>query len=139
MSVSLDSSVIIAALDPADSDFTCCSTLLRQPGCVVYLHALNETFSTLTGGVLKSRVPPDLAAELIRERVVDTASIIVLERADVVEAHREARARGVRGGAIYDYMHLVAARKAGAEALYTLNTSDFLAFRRDGDPEIRRP
>lgn len=139
MSVVLDSSVLIAALDPADADFPNCSALLRTPGCAVHLHALNETFSTLTGGTLKTRVRPDLAAELIRERIVDCAQIIVLGVPEIVAAHGEARARGIRGGAIYDYLHLVAARKAGAEILFTLNVSDFLSFRREGDPEIRRP
>ena len=93
----------------------------------------------MTGGALKTRLRPDLAAELIRERVVDCAQVIVLEVSEILEAHREARSRGIRGGAIYDYLHLVAARKADAEALYTLNTSDFLSFHRPGDPEIRRP
>lgn len=113
MRILLDSSVIIAALDPADSDFASCSSLLCQPDCAVHLHGLNETFSTLTGGALKSRVRPDLAARLIRERVVESAKIIVLEAGDLLAAQDEARIRGVRGGAIYDYMHLAAARKAG--------------------------
>jgi len=49
------------------------------------------------------------------------------------------KTRGVRGGAIYDYLHLVAARKSGAKKFYTLNLSDFLSFHRPGDPEILAP
>jgi hypothetical protein len=45
----------------------------------------------------------------------------------------------LRSGAIYDYLHLVAARKAGAARLYTLNVSDFRSFHRPGDPEIVHP
>lgn len=51
----------------------------------------------------------------------------------------EAQGRGIRGGAIYDYQHLVCARKSGAAVLLTLNTKDFLAFARPGDPEIQSP
>ena len=36
-------------------------------------------------------------------------------------------------------MHLVAARKANAATLHTLNLDDFLHLRRSGDPEIRHP
>jgi predicted nucleic acid-binding protein len=36
-------------------------------------------------------------------------------------------------------LHLAAARKAKCDTLYTLNVSDFVAFHRDGDPEIKRP
>ena len=44
MSELLDSSVLIAALDPGDANFPSCSALLRKPGCAVHAHALNETF-----------------------------------------------------------------------------------------------
>jgi hypothetical protein len=45
----------------------------------------------------------------------------------------------VRGGGIYDYLHLVAARKAKAARIYTLNLSNFRAIYRPGDPEIVHP
>ena len=51
----------------------------------------------------------------------------------------ESQSRGVRGGAIHDYLHLVAARKVGAQRFYTLNVSDFQSFHRQGDPEIVHP
>ena len=51
----------------------------------------------------------------------------------------EAHDRGIRGGAIYDYQHLVCARKSGAATLLTLTTKDFLALARPGDPEIQSP
>ena len=52
---------------------------------------------------------------------------------------KAAQHRGVRGGAIYDWLHLAAARKAGAEVFYTLNLRDFQALARPGDPLIRIP
>jgi len=50
-----------------------------------------------------------------------------------------AQNRGVRGGGIYDYLHLAAARKAKAGRIYTLNLSNFRALYRPGDPEIAHP
>lgn len=57
----------------------------------------------------------------------------------MLAAMREAESRGVRGGAIFDYLHLAAARHAGAQRFYTLNVSNFRAFYREGDPEIVHP
>ena len=54
-------------------------------------------------------------------------------------ALNECEARGVRGGAVYDWLHLAAARKAGAEVLYTLDTRDFQALAQPGDPVIAAP
>ena len=51
----------------------------------------------------------------------------------------EAHHRGVRGGANYDWLHLAAARKAGAEVFFTLNLRDFQALARPGDPLFRIP
>ena len=50
-----------------------------------------------------------------------------------------AEARGVRGGAVYDLLHLAAARKAGAARLLTLDVRDFQAIVRAGDPQIGSP
>ena len=106
---------------------------------VVHVHALNETFATLTGGSLGFRVDANLTARLIRERIIARASMIVLDADDVTAALDQARAPGVRGGAVYDYMHLVAARKGQAEVLHTLKLADFHQLKREGDPEIRCP
>ena len=45
----------------------------------------------------------------------------------------------VRGGAIFDYLHLVTARQHEADQFYTLNTSHFQSIWRDGDPAIVHP
>jgi len=76
---------------------------------------------------------------MIRESILPCVRFVEVSVEDVVAAQINARQQGVRGGAIYDYMHLVAARKAGAEKLHTLNMKDFINLRRDGDPLIERP
>jgi predicted nucleic acid-binding protein len=105
----------------------------------VYAHAFLETFSTLTGGKLGVKVDADLAAQLLRETVLPRVRVVELGIEEVLDALRLARKHGVRGGAVYDFTHLVAARKAGTALIYTLNMADFQSLHRDGDPEIRRP
>jgi predicted nucleic acid-binding protein len=140
MRVLCDSSVLIAALLPSEDNHAPCSAVLTGINAVVvHVHALNETFATLTGGALGFRVDGDLAVRMIREQIVARSTMIELNAEEVTAALGKARAHGVRGGAVYDYMHLVAARKGKTEVLYTLNLSDFKHLHREGDPEIRRP
>jgi hypothetical protein len=105
----------------------------------VIAHAFTETFSTLTGGRLGFRVPSSDAAKMLRQQIAPKLSSILLDESELLAAFEEAEIRGVRGGAIYDYLHLIAARKAGAKRFYTLNLGDFLSFHRPGDPEILSP
>ena len=135
----MDSSVLVASLTPDDKDYTACDALLSQTGNWISSHALNETFATLTGGRLGLRVDAEVAAMMIRESIVPSVSFVDLSVDEIVEAQRSARQKGVRGGSVYDYMHLLAARKAGAESLYTLNLGDFRHLHRPGDPEIKHP
>jgi predicted nucleic acid-binding protein len=139
MSALLDSSVLIAALAPDEDSHAESLALLTQAGNVVYAHAFLETFSTLTGGKLGVKVDADLAAQLLRETVVPRVRVVELGTEEVLDALRLAIKHGVRGGAVYDFMQLVAARKAGAALTYTLNIADFQHLHRDGAPEIRRP
>jgi predicted nucleic acid-binding protein len=139
MTALLDSSVLVAALASDENRHAESLALLMQGGHVIYAHALLETFSTLTGGKLGAKVDADLAAQLLNETIRPRVQIIELGAAEILDALREARKRAVRGGGVYDYTHLVAARKAKADIIYTINLSDFQHLLRDGDPEIRRP
>jgi predicted nucleic acid-binding protein len=139
MSALLDSSVLVAALAPDEDRHEECLALLMQGGNVAYAHAFLETFATLTGGKLGMKVDADFAAKLLSETVLPRVEVIELGMAELLAALQQAKKQGVRGGGVYDYMHLVAARKAAADILCTINLGDFLHLHRDGDPEIRRP
>jgi len=141
MSRLLDSSVLIAALLPKEHLHDQCLRELSRPQVHVYIHALNEVFSTLTGGRLGYQIAAKQVARMIRQHLLSRVSVIALSEEEIMEAQEAAERCGVRGGAIYDYMHFVAAKKAGVEAIVTLNTSDFthLVRSRKGDPEIRLP
>lgn len=139
MKAALDSSVIVAAIDGEDPDHAACRSLLLSAKFSIHAHALSETFSTLTGGRLAIRVPATEAATMLRRWIVPRLAVTSLGTRDLLKAFEDSSARGVRGGAIYDYLHLAAARKAGATKLYTLNVSDFRSFHREGDPQIAHP
>jgi hypothetical protein len=76
---------------------------------------------------------------VIEEDYLPCLAITSLTPTEIVRAMREAESHGVRGGGIFDYLHLVAARKARAARLCTLNVSNVRAFHRAGDPEIVHP
>lgn len=139
MSRYLDSSVLVAALVEDEPNHEACLALLAAEASTTWTHALAEVFATLTGGRLGLRVPPQLAAELIEQSLLPRLAVVELPIEDVVVALREAHAVGARGGALYDHLHLFAARKAGVDALFTLNLRHFVALTRHGDPRIRAP
>lgn len=139
MSALLDSSVLVAALASDELKHTECLALLLKGGHCIYSHALLETFSTLTGGKLGVRVTADFAARMLSETVLPRVTVIDLSSEENVAALAIAQARGVRGGGVYDYMHLVAAKKAKVTMIHTLNLEDFLHLRRVDDPEVQLP
>ncbi len=135
----VDSSVLVAAVVDSEKHHAVCLTLLRGGSLQAHSHALVETFSTLTGGRSLPRVSPSVAAEIIETTILPRVKTVSLSARKIFQAMKEAESRGVRGGAIYDYLHLVAARGEKARRIYTLDGSNFLSFHRRGDPEIVHP
>ena len=99
----LDSSVVLASLLEAEPHHEACSALVLQGGHALYVHALAEVFSTLTGGAQGLRVGADLAQQLLRESVLPYVKTVTLAERDVMAALAQAQSRGVRGAAVYDY------------------------------------
>ena len=114
MTAALDSSVIVAALRDDEAFHRECFGLLQQAGLHARPHALAETFSTMTGGSLRGRVAADDVVCALKRSLLPRVTMVDLTSEEYLSAMGEARARGIRGGAIYDYLHLVAARKIGA-------------------------
>lgn len=139
MSRLIDSSILIAALLPGEDYHRESLNQIELPDTFLHVHALNESFSILTGGRLGFRIDADTAAKLIRDRISGKLKIIILDGEEILDSLAEAKRHGVRGGAIYDFMHLVAARKAEVDEIVTLNINDFTALVREGDPEVKLP
>jgi len=135
----MDTSVLVAAIVESEPFHRKCRRLVVNGRHLFLAHGLAETFSTLTGGGKPYRMPPDAACALIEEDFVPGLKITSLTPPESLRALRECKNRGVRGGAIYDFLHLAAARKAKAARLYTLDVSHFSALHRTGDPEVVHP
>jgi len=88
-------------------------------------HSLAETFSTLTGGRLARRYSPQDAAEAIDLLVKDGLAFVELDAPETLAAIRAARRKGVRGGLVHDWFHVVAAQKAKASVIVTHNIDHF--------------
>jgi predicted nucleic acid-binding protein len=97
--------------------------LHREGGCT-RIHSLAEVFSSLTGGNLEIRLSADDAARTVAQLAVDL-DFVELSVNEVLTALNHARAKGVRGGRIHDFLHAIAAEKAGADKIITLDENDF--------------
>ena len=82
---------------------------------------------------------PDLAAQMLSETILPRVTVVELSTGEIMTALPAAQSRGVRGGCVYDYMHLLAAKKGDASVIYTLNMDDFQHLRRSDDPEVQHP
>jgi predicted nucleic acid-binding protein len=87
-------------------------------------HALAEIFSAFTGGNLTIRQDADEAARTVEDLARDL-QFVDLDKTDVLAALKTARAKGVRGGRVHDYLHAVAAEKFSADKLVTVDRNDF--------------
>jgi predicted nucleic acid-binding protein len=140
MKIYLDSTVLVAAITDIEPFHQGCAALLLGGASLCMLpHAISETFATLIGGRLSLRLSPAMATRLIEVNLLPRISFVPWSGADQVSILKEAERRGVRGGAIYDSLHLAAARKAKTSKLATLNLRHYQAFHRSGDPEIFQP
>jgi predicted nucleic acid-binding protein len=114
-----------SALIQATSDLTLRSRL-RADGGITRPHSLAEVFSNLTkGGNLAIRVDADQAADLI-DNLSGDLEFVDLSAGEMRKAFKQAKRRGVRGGRVHDFMHAVAAEKAGVQELLTLDQNDFI-------------
>lgn len=135
----IDTSMLVAAMVADESHHAACGHLLDSGKMGIYSHGIAETFSTMTGGRKALRLTADATMEILEGDFLPCLEVTSLTPTEMVKAMRESQERGVRGGAIFDYLHLRAARKARVARFYTLNLANFRAFHRHGDPEIVHP
>jgi predicted nucleic acid-binding protein len=97
-------------------------------------HALAEVFSALSGkGVLWQmmdgtyrlrKLSPGLASKVV-ETLHKQLDFVEVRAEDVVKALKHTQTKGVQGGRVHDYLHMIAAQSAGADELWTADENDF--------------
>jgi predicted nucleic acid-binding protein len=135
-----DTSVLIAAFVEDEKHHDACAEIVATAkDGAVFAHGMAECFSILTGGRLSVQISAGTAATLLEANVAERMHIVTLTPKEIVKVLKDSHAIGVRGGGIYDAMHLAAARKAGADEILTLNVRHFHAFAPDLMDRIRCP
>ena len=106
----VDTSVLVAGLQRWHPMHVAAFEVLRRADLRVGGHVLAETYSTLTGGVARPRLPAaDVALALAR-----FGEPLILSAAGYVALLRRLAERGSVGGAIYDAVVGATAREANA-------------------------
>ena len=140
MKTYFDSSAIIAAVVEEELHFPAASEALEKSrDGFTSTHSIAEVFATLTGGRLGIQLTPSEAGQLIDVNIIGRLSILELSTADYRTAVSDSERIGARGGAIYDMLHLQAARRGKARRIFTINVRHFAAFASESDPEITLP
>ncbi len=133
MTAVLDTSVLVPALvDQLPNHEQCFSLLasLLEDGntAACSTHAVAELFAVLTALPVPLRISPAEAELLVTVSVVGRCQLVPLGVEDYVWALRQTAAAGLASGALYDALHIAAARCIGATRLYTYNLRHFRAL-----------
>ena len=127
-----DASASVAAMVAEEEHHTAAfNALAESADAFTSTQALAETFATLTSGRLDIQLTPKEAMQVMDANVVRRLEVMELTLADYVQAMQRSQAAGARGGAIYDLLHLQAARRGKAQRILTMNVGHFQTFAPD--------
>ncbi|MCC5838798.1 MAG: PIN domain-containing protein [Opitutales bacterium] len=143
MKACFDTSALVAALLQHHPHHALAFPLLREvkSGTIsghLATHGLAELFATLTALPLKPRLHPPDVDRIIQQSILPYFTLIPQSAADYREALQLTVQQNLSSGAIYDALHLVAARSVGCTALYTLNLRHFRSLA-PGDSIVASP
>ena len=127
-----DSSALVAAMvEEEEHHEAALRDLADTSDGVTSTHALAETFATLTSGRADIQLSPNDALKIMEANVVRRLEVMDLTLSDYRRAMQSSQSAGARGGAIYDMIHLQAARRCRAKRILTLNLRHFQTFAPD--------
>ena len=144
MKALFDSSVLVPALMEAHADHREAAAALdavHGGTCrgVASTHVLAETWSSLTGMPVRPPLDPVEVWRSMKMAVMDRFEIVCLDTDDYGGVLDEMSRAGLRGGAVYDALHIRAARKAGVDEIWTYDVRDFRRLAPDLADRIRTP
>ena len=126
MKTYFDSSALIAAfVEEEEHHVSASEALLGTTDGFTCHHTVAEVFGTLTGGRLSLQLSPRDATEMIVANIVQRLEVVALSLNDYMTALKESQTVGGRGGAVFDMLHLQAARRGRARRVYTINVRHF--------------
>lgn len=130
MRVFFDTSVLVAAMVEAHPAHSRAAPWLRRAKTgeiefFIAAHTLAELYAVLTRLPTAPRVSPAAAQRLVDENVASRSQIVALEVADYRALLGRLAKLELAGGAVYDGLIALAAEKAGANRLLTLNLEHF--------------
>lgn len=143
MKICFDTSTLVAALLQQHPHHAIAFPRLQEAkaGTVhghLTTHGLAELFATLTALPLKPRLLPADAERMIQQSIVAYLTVIPLNADHYRDAIRLTVTQNLASGAICDALHLIGARSAGCNTLYTINLRHFRSLA-PGDSMIASP
>jgi len=106
---------------------------------IVSAHGLVETYSTLTRLPVSPMIRPTEAYRYMTESVASKCEAVYLDAGDYLAMLEAAAKAGLRGGVVYDLLHLRCAEKASCNRIYTFNLAAFTRLAPHLQQNILRP
>jgi len=120
-----------------EASFQAFVSATRKTSCCA-AHSLGEMYAVLTRLPGKNRLGGE-QANLLLEEVSSRLALISLTGEEYLLAMKQAAARGISGGTVYDYLLLFCADKVNAETIYTWNLKHFQKFGPEFSGRLRAP
>lgn len=139
-----DTSVIVAGLIEAHPHYEKSNPWLgkvvsgKEKGSVSS-HTLAELYSSLTTIPVIPRIRPDQALYLIEESILKHFKIYEFKKEDYISVLKNSSLHSIKGGTVYDALHILAAQKMKANIVLTLNLKHFLSIWSEGKKILKSP
>ena len=139
-----DTSVIVAGLIEAHpfhekSNSWLGKIVSKKEKGFISSHTLAELYSSLTTIPVVPKLRPDQVMHLLEESILKYFGIYEFKKEDYVNILKESSLYSLKGGMIYDALHIHAAKKIKAKTILTLNLKHFQLIWPEGKKIIKSP
>ena len=98
----------------------------KKGSAFVSSHTLAELYSVLTRLPIQPALSPEFVSTFLHKEILDNFSVIDLSTKDYRWAVKRVSQKKLRGGIIYDALHVQACLKKQLHGIVSLNDKDFL-------------